>query len=136
MSEKKEFQSEIEKELYVRYAMDPQVWRNSSRSTFPFNASFDTIVYLPMVAPILFLIINLTVINQDFQYLRTIFQTIAVSVAGYFITDRMIPAFQDSLRDKGLFGRDLNKAGVQQNKEKVPEALGIVSSIVFLVVTI
>jgi UDP-N-acetylglucosamine--dolichyl-phosphate N-acetylglucosaminephosphotransferase len=35
-----------------------------------------------------------------------------------------------------LFGRDLNKAGVQNDKKPVPEAIGIVTSIVFLIASI
>lgn len=40
----------------------------------------------------------------------------------------------DQLEKRGLFGKDLNKAGDRETK--VPEALGIVMSIVFLLVTI
>jgi hypothetical protein len=42
----------------------------------------------------------------------------------------------DQLERRGLFGKDLNKAGDRETKKKVPEALGIVMSIVFLLVTI
>lgn len=63
-------------------------------------------------------------------------QTILVSFFAAYITDKAIDAFKDTLCEKGLFGRDLNKAGEQKLKRKVPEALGIVSSIIFLLVTI
>jgi len=35
------------------------------------------------------------------------------------ISDKLIDAFKESLEKKGLFGRDLNKAGVQAEKKPV-----------------
>jgi UDP-N-acetylglucosamine--dolichyl-phosphate N-acetylglucosaminephosphotransferase len=67
---------------------------------------------------------------------QTIMLTFAKSVFAYWISDKLIITFKDQLRDKGLFGRDLNKSGIQKYKKPVPEALGIVISIIFLVITI
>lgn len=38
--------------------------------------------------------------------------TCGKGVFAFFVTDKLIQGFKDQLRDKGLFGRDLNKAGV------------------------
>lgn len=48
----------------------------------------------------------------------------------------MIDRFKDVLCSKGLFGKDLNKAGDRETKEKVPEGAGVCIAIVFLLVTI
>jgi hypothetical protein len=55
-----------------------------------------------------------------------------MSLSGYFASDRMIDGFKDKLAKKNLFGRDLNKSGIQKDKPPVPESLGIVTSIIFL----
>lgn len=52
------------------------------------------------------------------------------------MSDKLIESFKGTLEKKGLFGRDLNKAGEQKDKKPVPEALGIVTSIVFLIASI
>jgi len=44
--------------------------------------------------------------------------------------------FKDTLCAKGMFGKDLNKAGDRETKEKVPEGTGVCIAIVFLLVTI
>jgi len=58
------------------------------------------------------------------------------SFGAYFVTNSLIHHFMEQLERRGLFGKDLNKAGDRETKKKVPEALGIVMSIVFLLVTI
>ena len=63
-------------------------------------------------------------------------QTIGVSFIAFYVSDKLIESFKGTLEKKGLFGRDLNKAGEQKDKKPVPEALGIVTSIVFLIASI
>jgi hypothetical protein len=72
----------------------------------------------------------------DFKFLRILVITLTISTAAYFLTDRGIVAFKQRLCDKNLFGKDLNKLGEQKTKEKVPEGLGIVPAIIFILVTI
>ena len=45
--------------------------------------------------------------------------TLAISVVAYFVTDRMIYQFKESLEKNGLFGKDLNKAGAKEDKPAV-----------------
>ncbi|CAN0927276.1 Glyoxylate/succinic semialdehyde reductase 1 [Linum grandiflorum] len=60
----------------------------------------------------------------------------ALSVAGFFLTVRLIPVASRYVSRKNMFGYDINKKGTPQGTVKVPESLGIVVAIVFLVVTI
>ncbi|CAH4037750.1 unnamed protein product [Pieris brassicae] len=59
----------------------------------------------------------------------TIIVIIIFSVIAYFITDNLIPKLKDLFINAGLYGVDLCKI----SKEKIPEAIGVVSGCVFLV---
>ena len=112
------FKNETERSLFIRYGMDAKIWQASQRNYFPYNVPLEFIAGVPLVAPISVLIYNLYV-DKDWAYLKTVLQTLGVSLIGFHISDQLIGAFKDSLRNKGLFGRDLNKAGVQKNKKPV-----------------
>lgn len=62
--------------------------------------------------------------------------TLSISLLAFFVSANLIERFKDTLCSKNLFGKDLNKAGVRETKEKVPEALGLMPAVVFLLVTI
>jgi UDP-N-acetylglucosamine--dolichyl-phosphate N-acetylglucosaminephosphotransferase len=62
--------------------------------------------------------------------------SIAISVLAYFATLRLIPIFADYTLKKGLSGKDLGKKGTAVENNDVPEALGLVCGIVFLISTI
>lgn len=130
------WQDPVEKDLFIRYNMDPEVWRKSQRNHFPYNVPLDLIVGVPLVLPIAALIVDLAFIDKDYSYLMTVIQTLGVSICAFYISDKLIESFKENLQKKGLFGRDLNKAGIQKDKKPVPEALGIIISITFLLVTI
>ncbi|CAB4067284.1 ALG7 [Lepeophtheirus salmonis] len=55
-----------------------------------------------------------------------------VSLLGFFLTLNIIPKFKDSFLKASLFGRDLNK----KSGERIPEAGGVLSGCVFLIITI
>ncbi|RZC25704.1 UDP-N-acetylglucosamine--dolichyl-phosphate N-acetylglucosaminephosphotransferase isoform B [Glycine soja] len=59
-----------------------------------------------------------------------------MSLAGLFVTVKMIPVASRYVQKRNLFGYDINKKGTPQGTVKVPESLGIVVGIVFLVVAI
>ncbi|XP_017875671.1 UDP-N-acetylglucosamine--dolichyl-phosphate N-acetylglucosaminephosphotransferase [Ceratina calcarata] len=54
---------------------------------------------------------------------------LAMSIAAYFLTVRLIPGIKDMFIKANLYGVDMNKT----SGEKVPEALGVVTGCVFLV---
>lgn len=60
----------------------------------------------------------------------------ALSMVAYLLTSHFINVFKNPLCESGLYGKDLNKAGSKEDKEKIPEALGVVPAIFFLLITI
>ncbi|GAV91876.1 hypothetical protein CFOL_v3_35261, partial [Cephalotus follicularis] len=73
-------------------------------------------------------------IDQEFK--KSILINAGVSLAGFFVTLKMIPLASRYVLRRNLFGYDINKKGTPQGTVKVPESLGIVVGIVFLVVAI
>ncbi|PIA53040.1 hypothetical protein AQUCO_01000718v1, partial [Aquilegia coerulea] len=67
---------------------------------------------------------------------RSIVINFFLSVFGYFLTILLIPVATKYLLRRNLFGYDINKKGTPQGSIKVPESLGIVVGIVFLVLAI
>ncbi|XP_031396775.1 UDP-N-acetylglucosamine--dolichyl-phosphate N-acetylglucosaminephosphotransferase [Punica granatum] len=74
--------------------------------------------------------------NIDQELKRSILINAGLSLAGFFVTVRMIPVASRYVSRRNLFGYDINKKGTPQGTVKVPESLGIVVGIVFLVVAI
>lgn len=50
---------------------------------------------------------------------RILLITFAISFVAYHVANKLILGFKDVLCGKGLFGKDLNKAGDRETKEKV-----------------
>ncbi|KAL6145185.1 PREDICTED: UDP-N-acetylglucosamine--dolichyl-phosphate N-acetylglucosaminephosphotransferase [Fragaria vesca subsp. vesca] len=59
-----------------------------------------------------------------------------LSLAAFFVTVKMIPVASRYVLRRNLFGYDINKKGTPQGTLKVPESLGIVVGVVFLVFSI
>lgn len=72
----------------------------------------------------------------DSHLRRSIIINAGLSLVGFFVTVRMIPVASRYVLKRSLFGFDINKKGTPQGNVKVPESLGIVVGIVFLVVAI
>ena len=116
--------------------MDPATWRLTLRSSPFYSTPLEYIIGLPLILPLIFLLFDLWITDQNYSYFMTILQTIGISCLAFYTSDKLIESFQGTLEKKGLFGRDLNKAGEQKDKKPVPEALGIVTSIVFMITSI
>ncbi|KAM1441283.1 hypothetical protein ACFXTO_009412 [Malus domestica] len=67
---------------------------------------------------------------------KSILINAGLSLAGFFVTVKMIPVASRYVLRRNLFGYDINKKGTPQGTVKVPESLGIVVGIVFLVLGI
>ena len=96
--------------------MDEKVWSDSKRG-FPFNIPLQLIVFSALLTPC-----GLAVALIDFKdtHLRDVFGiTLILSLIGYYAASKAIDSFKDNLRDKNLFGIDLNKAGKREDKPKV-----------------
>lgn len=68
--------------------------------------------------------------------MRSILTNLAMSVAGFVGVILLIPVASKYVLRRNMFGYDINKRGSAGGKVKVPESLGLVTGIVFLVVTI
>ncbi|XP_024369052.1 uncharacterized protein [Physcomitrium patens] len=68
--------------------------------------------------------------------MRSILINLAMSVVGFGGTILLIPVASKYVLRRNMFGYDINKRGSAAGKVKVPESLGLVSGIVFLVVAI
>lgn len=77
----------------------------------------------------------LTQLNSSDTW-NVIIWSAAISVLGFVLTDQLIPIFAQYTLKRGLSGKDLCKKGTPDESRDVPEALGIVCGIVFLVCTI
>ncbi|XP_076884376.1 uncharacterized protein LOC143533467 [Bidens hawaiensis] len=84
--------------------------------------------------PYLYLIFHHYSIEPELK--RSILINASLSFAGFFVTLLMIPVGSRYVLKRNLFGYDINKKGTPQGLVKVPESLGIVVGIVFLVVAI
>lgn len=60
----------------------------------------------------------------------------AISLGGFFVVLRLIPVAARYLHRRGMFGKDINKRGLPMGEISVPESLGIVVGIVYLVIAI
>ncbi|KAI3851481.1 hypothetical protein MKW92_044896 [Papaver armeniacum] len=67
---------------------------------------------------------------------RSILINLGLSFVGFIITLILIPVASRYVLRRNLFGYDINKKGTPQGLIKVPESLGIVIGVVFLVVAI
>lgn len=73
---------------------------------------------------------------QNYSMIKTVLGTLAISVIGYFSTNALIPVIAEYTLRRGLSGKDLGKKGTPLEDRDIPEALGIVCGVVFLVCTI
>lgn len=104
------------KELQERYKMDAEIWKKSKRG-FPFNIPLNLILGTAIGAPVL---ASLYAFDFSNQYLWKVYIfTLVMSVIAFFVTDKAIEQFKESLEKNGLFGKDLNKAGLRENKPPV-----------------
>lgn len=72
----------------------------------------------------------------DADIKRSILINAALSAVGFVVTLKLIPVASRYVLRRNLFGFDINKRGTPQGSVKIPESLGIVIGIVFLVLAI
>ncbi|PON47914.1 Glycosyl transferase [Parasponia andersonii] len=84
-----------------------------------------------LLVPYFYLVFHHYKIDKELK--KPILINAALSLAGYFITIKLIPvASRRSLR-RNLFGKDINKKGTPHGDVQVPESLGVVVGTVFMV---
>ncbi|KAG6769148.1 hypothetical protein POTOM_024764 [Populus tomentosa] len=89
---------------------------------------------LLLIAPYSYLLLFHYQIQHDL--IKPILINAGLSLAGFFLTVKLIPVASKYVLKRNLFGYDINKKGTPQGTVKVPESLGIVVAVVFMVLTI
>ncbi|KAF9679590.1 hypothetical protein SADUNF_Sadunf06G0030600 [Salix dunnii] len=89
---------------------------------------------LLLIAPYFYLLFFHYQIQNDL--IKPILINAGLSLAGFFLTVKMIPVASKYVLKRNLFGYDINKKGTPRGTIKVPESLGIVVAVVFMVLTI
>ena len=97
--------------------MDTDIWIASKRG-FPFNINLLNIVVTSLFTPIAIAQFTFPFLNVP-QLSKLMYITIVMSLLAFFVTNSLIGQFKDTLANKGLFGKDLNKAGNRDDKPKV-----------------
>nr|XP_043635761.1 UDP-N-acetylglucosamine--dolichyl-phosphate N-acetylglucosaminephosphotransferase-like [Erigeron canadensis] len=106
----------------------------SAESSSKIRASKIILFSLIIFVPYLYLIFYHYEIQGEFK--RSIVINAGLSFGGFIVTLIMIPVASRYVIRRNLYGFDINKKGTPQGLIKVPESLGIVVGIVFLVVAI
>ncbi|KAK6124659.1 hypothetical protein DH2020_041599 [Rehmannia glutinosa] len=99
-------------------------------------AKFSTVFKFFLVFSIPYFFLIFSYYEIEYELKKSILINSVVSFIGFLIAVRMIPVASKYVLRRNLFGYDINKKGTPDGSIKVPESLGIVIGIVFLVVTI
>jgi hypothetical protein len=113
------FRTDASAEILQRYKMDPEIWKQSQRKNFPFNISLSNVIFLSLAAPLTMFVSPFGKDYISFDTTKILLITSLISVFAYHVSNHLITTFKDTLCAKGLFGKDLNKAGERETKEKV-----------------
>eukprot|EP00268_Persea_americana_P031970 TRINITY_DN3128_c0_g2_i1.p1 TRINITY_DN3128_c0_g2~~TRINITY_DN3128_c0_g2_i1.p1 ORF type:complete len:440 (-),score=51.37 TRINITY_DN3128_c0_g2_i1:1343-2629(-) len=100
----------------------------------PPKLGFLVVISALSILPFFYLLFFHYHIDADLK--RSILINAAMSFAGFLAAVRLIPVASQYVLRRNLFGFDINKKGTPQGVIKVPESLGIVIGIVYLVVAI
>ncbi|KAI5560349.1 hypothetical protein BDE02_16G041400 [Populus trichocarpa] len=107
---------------------------NNDQPIAPPKKGFIFKLSLLLVAPYFYLLLFHYQIQHDL--IKPILINAGLSLVGFFLTVKMIPVASKYVLRRNLFGYDINKKGTPQGTVKVPESLGIVVAVVFMVLTI
>uniref|UniRef100_A0A6N2N5N6 UDP-N-acetylglucosamine--dolichyl-phosphate N-acetylglucosaminephosphotransferase n=1 Tax=Salix viminalis TaxID=40686 RepID=A0A6N2N5N6_SALVM len=107
---------------------------NNDQPIAPPKKGFIFKLSLLLIAPYFYLLFFHYQIQHDL--IKSILINAGLSLVGFFLTVKMIPVASKYVLRRNLFGYDINKKGTPQGTVKVPESLGIVVAVVFMVLTI
>lgn len=108
----------VEGQLQARYGMDPELWRQSNRTSFPYNFSLLTIFGVSIAGIGLAMLHPVKSILDDYSLMVQVVVTTLISIVAYYLTDAFIVEFKEKMRDKDLYGKDLNKLGDHRDDAK------------------
>lgn len=101
---------------------------------FPFNIREKHLAMTLLAAPFIMALIMLPL--RNLMLTKTLVITILISVASYYVTIDLIPKLKGYMVTAGITGKDIHKTGSLESKKPIPEAMGIVSSLIFLLCSI
>ncbi|KAL2923449.1 UDP-N-acetylglucosamine--dolichyl-phosphate N-acetylglucosaminephosphotransferase [Bienertia sinuspersici] len=99
-------------------------------------SKWSKIIFLSSLLLLPYAYLLLIHLQIDGELKRSILINAAMSFIGFLLTLKLIPVASRYVIRRNLFGYDINKKGTSQGNIKVPESLGIVVGIVFLLVAI
>lgn len=92
----------------------------------------DNILALVPILPGVFLSFNVT----DWNVRWLLIVSHLISIIAYFLTVQLVPVVGEYTKSRGICGKDLGKKGTATENDTIPEALGLLCGIVFLICTI
>ncbi|KAJ6813242.1 UDP-N-acetylglucosamine--dolichyl-phosphate N-acetylglucosaminephosphotransferase-like [Iris pallida] len=118
----------------VRSVKDPKAASDPDPPLAPPKLGFVLPLSAALFLPFFYLLFFHYQIDAELR--RSIAISAAMSIAGFVVTVRLIPVAARYVLRRNLFGYDINKKGTPLGLIKVPESLGIVIGIVYLVIAI
>ena len=116
-------------DLYKTYKTNQDKWLKSYRG-FPWNIPMKYLIASLMMAPIIIGLISFPF--NDSRLHKIIGISFWVSLISYYGIRHSVPHLRGYMLECDIIGKDLNKTGTRDTKPPIPEAMGIVSSIFFL----
>jgi len=117
-------------ELKKMYKTDEKEWLDSYRG-FPFNISLKNMLSGLVVFPMLLGLMVLPL--RDIRLWKIIGISLSISLISYYACLILIPKLRGYMVVSKITGKDLNKTGEKKDKPAIPEAMGIVTCVVFLI---
>lgn len=116
-------------ELHKTYQTNKEKWIKSYRG-FPLNLPLASIISGLVVCPMLLALLLLPL--KDFRLWKIVGICLTTSLISYYISLKLIPELRGYMLEAKIFGKDLNKTGQRNSKPPIPEAMGIITCLIFL----
>ena len=112
------------------YEIDPKICKKSIRG-FPYNIPLSIIIGPIILIPLISAFLLFWTTNE-LAFNKLIYSTI-ISLIAMIVGIILIPNLKTYTLKADIYGIDLNKPGMRDSKPWIPEAAGIITSIVFLI---
>ena len=116
----------VANELESMYKTDKQKWLQSYRGSY-LSIDLKQILIFLIAAPIVLGLFLLPF--RDFR----LYMITGVSLISWYVTVKLVPELKGYMLKCEIIGKDLNKTGSRDSKPPIPEAMGIIPAIIFLV---
>lgn len=93
----------------------------------PLTLIIGPLIILPLVFA------GVTFYSSNFEAFKKLGTSVIISTIAFYASNKLIPSLKNYTEKADIFGIDLNKPGEKSSKPRIPEAAGIITSIVFLI---